>query len=134
MRIVLDGDPYLAASEDTDAGTLTVARPIEEVDAATSTASVLLAIAVPLLLIVIGAVMWIVATRALAPVERMPSTGCGSIASTASAKSLASTPAVWIHNASTPANGPRPTATTKSMANTISLMARQASISRRMGW
>lgn len=71
VRIVLDGDPYLAASEDTDAGTLTVARPIEEVDAATSTASVLLAIAVPLLLIVIGAVMWIVATRALAPVERM---------------------------------------------------------------
>lgn len=71
VRIVLDGDPYLAASEDTDAGTLTIARPIEEVDAATSTASVLLAIAVPLLLIVIGAVMWIVATRALAPVERM---------------------------------------------------------------
>ena len=35
VRIVLDGDPYLAASEDTDAGTLTVARPIEEVDAAT---------------------------------------------------------------------------------------------------
>ncbi len=33
-----------------------------------------------------------------------------------------------------PAKGPRPTATTKSMAKTSSLMARQASISRRTGW
>ena len=38
------------------------------------------------------------------------------------------------HKAKTPAKGPRPTATTKSMANTISLMARQASSSRRTGW
>src|SRR5699024_12031081 len=37
-------------------------------------------------------------------------------------------------HASTPANGPRPTATTNSMAKTISLMARQASIRRRTGW
>lgn len=71
VRIVVDDDPYLAASEETDAGMLTVARPIDEVEAATATASVLLSIAVPLLLIVIGVVMWIVATRALAPVERM---------------------------------------------------------------
>ena len=33
----------------------------------------------------------------------------------------------------TPAKGPRPTATTNISANTISLMARQASISRRAG-
>ena len=33
----------------------------------------------------------------------------------------------------TPAKGPRPTATTNISANTISLMARQASISRRVG-
>ena len=33
----------------------------------------------------------------------------------------------------TPANGPRPTATTNISANTISLMARQASIRRRTG-
>jgi hypothetical protein len=35
--------------------------------------------------------------------------------------------------AMTPANGPRPTATTNISANTISLMARQASIKRRTG-
>ena len=56
------------------------------------------------------------------------------MASTASENSLASMPVVWIHSASTPANGPRPTATTNSMANTISLMARDASIRRRTGW
>ncbi len=72
--------------------------------------------------------------RALAPVARTPSTGPGSIASTASAKSLASTPVVLMNSASTPANGPRPTATTKSMAKTISLIERQASITRRTGW
>ncbi|MDQ0646539.1 signal transduction histidine kinase [Microbacterium natoriense] len=71
VRIVVDGDAYLAASEETDAGMLTVARPIDEVEAATATASGLLAIAVPVLLVVIGVVMWLVATRALAPVERM---------------------------------------------------------------
>lgn len=56
------------------------------------------------------------------------------MASTASAKSLASTPVVCTQSASTPANGPRPTATTNSIANTISLMARQLSINRRIGW
>jgi hypothetical protein len=70
----------------------------------------------------------------LAPVARMPSTGCGSMDSTASAKSLARMPVVCTHNASTPAKGPRPTATTNSIANTISLIARQASISLRTGW
>ena len=69
-----------------------------------------------------------------APVARMPSTGRGSIASTASENSLARMPVVWTNRASTPAKGPRPTATTNSMAKTISLMARQASISRRTGW
>ena len=38
-----------------------------------------------------------------------------------------------MNSAITPANGPRPTATTNSSAKTISLMARQASISRRTG-
>lgn len=71
IRVVIDGDPYLAASEHTDAGVLTVARSVEHVDEAAATASVVLAVAVPLLLIVIGGVVWAVATRALAPVERM---------------------------------------------------------------
>ena len=70
----------------------------------------------------------------LAPVARMPSTGPGSMASTASESSLESTPVVWMNSAITPANGPRPTATTNSIAKTISLMARQASIRRRIGW
>ena len=64
----------------------------------------------------------------------MPSTGRGSIASTASEKSLARMPVVWMKSAITPANGPSPTATTKSTAKTSSLMARKASISRRTGW
>ena len=41
---------------------------------------------------------------------------------------------VWTQSASTPANGPSPTATTNSIANTTSLIARAASISRRTGW
>src|SRR3546814_6060709 len=69
--------------------------------------------------------------RLLEPVARTPSTGPGSIASTASANSLASTPVVPTNKAITPANGPRPTATTNSMAKTISLMERKASITRR---
>ena len=56
------------------------------------------------------------------------------MASTASANSLASTPVVLMNSASTPAKGPSPTATTKSMAKTISLIERQASITRRTGW
>ena len=70
----------------------------------------------------------------LAPVARTPSTGPGSMASTASANSLARTPVVLIHKARTPAKGPRPTATTNNMANTISLIERKASITRRSGW
>src|SRR3546814_20652560 len=68
--------------------------------------------------------------KALAPVARTPSTGPGSIASPASANSLASTPVVPMNSAITPANGPRPTATTNSMANTISLMERKAYMTR----
>ncbi|MBO0981195.1 cell wall metabolism sensor histidine kinase WalK [Microbacterium sp. SD291] len=71
VRLMIDDEPYLAASEETDVGMLTVARSIENVDDATATASLVLAVAVPLLLIVIGIVVWVVATRALAPVERM---------------------------------------------------------------
>lgn len=71
VRVMVDDHPYLAASKETDAGVLTVARPIEHVDQAMATASAVLGVAVPLLLVVIGAVVWTVATRALAPVERM---------------------------------------------------------------
>ncbi|HWU28423.1 MAG TPA: histidine kinase dimerization/phospho-acceptor domain-containing protein, partial [Microbacterium sp.] len=70
-RVVIDGDAYLAASEDTDAGMLTVARPLEHVDDAVSTATVLLAVGVPLVLVLLAVVVWVVAGRALAPVERL---------------------------------------------------------------
>src|SRR5690606_6320906 len=76
----------------------------------------------------------ITSCNALAPVARTPSTGPGSIASTASANSLANTPVVPRNSASVPAKGPRPTATTNNIAKTISLMERNASISRRTGW
>ena len=55
------------------------------------------------------------------------------MASTASEKSFASVPVVWMVSASTPASGPSPTAATKINANTSSLIARKASISRRTG-
>lgn len=71
QRIEVDGEPYLAVSEQTDRGTLTVARPLDGVEEAVSASAVLLAVAVPLVLGLVGLVMWVVATRALAPVERL---------------------------------------------------------------
>ena len=70
-RIEVDGEPYLAASDDTDRGVLTVAHPLAGVDEAVSASAVLLAVAVPLALGLVALVMWMVATRALAPVERL---------------------------------------------------------------
>lgn len=70
-RVVVDGEAYLAASESTDSGMLTVARPLEGADEATRAAGVLLAVAVPIVLLLIGAVLWVVTGRALAPVERL---------------------------------------------------------------
>ncbi|HWS50064.1 MAG TPA: ATP-binding protein [Microbacterium sp.] len=70
-RIVVDGDAYLAASETTRAGIVTVARPLEQVEEAVSTAAGLLAVAVPLAIAMIGFVVWVVAKRALEPVERL---------------------------------------------------------------
>lgn len=66
-----DGEPYLIAAEDTDIGHLTVARSLEHVDEAVSTATTLLIIATPLVLLLVGVVVWVVASRALAPVERL---------------------------------------------------------------
>ncbi len=57
-RVIVDGDAYLAASSNTDAGVLTVARPVDHVDEAVVSAMGLLAVAVPLALVVIGLVVW----------------------------------------------------------------------------
>ncbi|WP_309102486.1 ATP-binding protein [Microbacterium sp.] len=70
-RIVIDGDAFLAASETTEAGVVTVARQLEQVEEAVSTAAGLLAVAVPLAIAMIGLVVWVVAKRALEPVERL---------------------------------------------------------------
>ncbi len=71
QRVVVDGEPFLAASEETDEGTITVARSLAHVQDSVTTATVLLIVAVPLVLLLVGVVVWVVATRALAPVERM---------------------------------------------------------------
>jgi signal transduction histidine kinase len=70
-RVVVDGEPYLVVSERTDEGLLTVGRSLEETEDAVRTVTVLLAVAVPAAVIVIGVIVWTVAARALAPVERM---------------------------------------------------------------
>ncbi len=72
QRVTVDGELYLAASEDLDDdGRLTVARSLEHVQDAVVAATGLLAAAVPLVLALIGVVVWIVTSRALAPVERL---------------------------------------------------------------
>jgi len=50
--------------------------------------------------------------------------GPGSMLSMASEYSLASAATVWNHNASVPANGPRPTHTAKMMAHSSVSMER----------
>jgi signal transduction histidine kinase len=71
QRVTVDGEPYLVMSETTDTGTLTVARTTEHVGETVRAATVLLAIAVPLVVVLVGAVVWIVTGRALRPVERL---------------------------------------------------------------
>lgn len=71
QRVSIDDEPYLAASDDVDGGTLTVARSLSHVQDSVTTATVLLVVAVPLVLLLVGVVVWVVASRALAPVERM---------------------------------------------------------------
>lgn len=70
-RTTVDGDPYLVIAEDTGTGTLTVARTTEHVDETVSAATVLLVVAVPVVIVLVGAVVWIVTGRALRPVERL---------------------------------------------------------------
>jgi signal transduction histidine kinase len=66
---------YLVATEDASAGSqkyvVSVAVSLEEVDDSTSALIPLLLVGVPLVLLVVGGTTWMVATRALAPVERI---------------------------------------------------------------
>ena len=67
-----------------------------------------------------------------APAARKPSTGFMSMFSVVSKNCLPSAPTLWIAIARTPANGPRPKATTKINANTTSGTVRQNSRKRRV--
>lgn len=69
--VTVDDEAWLSATEDTDAGTLTVARSMEHVDDMVSATTVLLVVAVPLMVVLVGLVVWVVTGRALRPVERL---------------------------------------------------------------
>lgn len=70
-KTTADDESWLAASEDTDAGTLTVARPLEHVEETVTAMTLILAVAVPMVLLLVGFVVWVVTGRALRPVERL---------------------------------------------------------------
>lgn len=69
--VTVDDESWLAATEDTDAGTLTVARPMEHVEDTVSATTRLLVVTVPLMVLLVGLVVWVVTGRALRPVERL---------------------------------------------------------------
>jgi signal transduction histidine kinase len=74
-EVPFEDGPFLvlvvAASTPEGPGTIAVGRALEDVGDATRSAAGSLAIAAPLLLLVVGAVTWWVVGRALAPVEEM---------------------------------------------------------------
>lgn len=65
--------PFVVVTEDASAGprqyTITVAASLEEVDDSTAALIAPLLVGLPLLLLLVGGTTWLVATRALAPVE-----------------------------------------------------------------
>ncbi|WP_439592012.1 sensor histidine kinase [Microbacterium sp.] len=67
----IDDEPFVVASEDLDEGTLFVGRSVEDDLATIGTVVVLLAIAVPLLLVLVAVTTWLVVGRALRPVARI---------------------------------------------------------------
>ena len=69
--VTVDDESWLAATEDTDAGMLTVARPMEHVDDTVSATTTLLVVTVPLMVLLVGLVVWVVTGRALRPVARL---------------------------------------------------------------
>jgi len=62
---------FVVVAAETTRGTIVVARSLQEADDAVRTTAVLLAIAVPLGLVLVGTVVWIVVGRALVPVDRI---------------------------------------------------------------
>jgi signal transduction histidine kinase len=69
--LTVDGDDYLLVGEDVDDGVVVVGYPVDDVAETLATVSSLLAVAVPLVVLLVAATTWIVVGRALRPVERM---------------------------------------------------------------
>lgn len=70
--MTIDDKPMLVVSEDLrDDQTLVLAVPLDDDDEALSTVALLLAIAVPLLLVLVAVTTWLVTGRALRPVNRI---------------------------------------------------------------
>ena len=72
-RVRLPGadDPYLVVAESEDGYRVSVAVSLEDVDESTDALITPLAVGLPLLVLLVGGVTWVVASRALAPVERI---------------------------------------------------------------
>lgn len=67
----IDGGHVVVVAAETSQGTIVVGRSLAAVDDAVHLATLLMAVAVPLALVLIGTVVWIVVGRALAPVDRI---------------------------------------------------------------
>ncbi|WBU37500.1 sensor histidine kinase [Homoserinibacter sp. YIM 151385] len=70
-RILLDDEPHVLAVEETEAGVAVAARSLESAAEATGATALLLLGAVPLVTALVAAIVWVVAGRALRPVERL---------------------------------------------------------------
>lgn len=72
QTMTIDGEPMLVVSEDIEGDqSLVLAVSVEEGTETLSTVALLLAIAVPLLLVLVGVTTWLVTGRALTPVTRI---------------------------------------------------------------
>ncbi|WP_072314575.1 sensor histidine kinase [Agrococcus sp. Marseille-P2731] len=67
----LDDERFVVVAEQVDEGTIVVARSASAIDDAVRLATMLLLVAVPLAIVLVGTVVWIVVGRALDPVDRM---------------------------------------------------------------
>jgi len=67
----VDGDEYLLVGEDYDDGVVVVGQSVDDVGETLGTVTSLLAVAVPVVVLLVAVTTWIVVGRALRPVERM---------------------------------------------------------------
>ena len=69
--VTIDGDEFVLAAEDFGDGDVVVAQSVDDVTETLGTVTSLLAVAVPVVVLLVAATTWIVVGRALRPVERM---------------------------------------------------------------